>query len=92
MGGACVVLAFMANLCSLVLVPMLFGGLCAAVSPLAEFQTSAVVTRVRQAETRIDQQLRGKSSGLDQIQLDVVAPHLGSGSPVHCEKHCQKLF
>ena len=80
MGGACVVLAcMMANLYSLVLVPVLFGGLCAAVSPSAEFHTSAVVTRVRQAETRIEQQLWGKSSGkrklaLDQILLDVVAP------------------
>ena len=64
---------------------LLCGGLCyAAVSPLNQIQESypdsAVVTRVGQAETRIDQrQLRGKSSGkrklaLDQIQLDVVAP------------------
>ncbi|CAI8054362.1 Heparanase [Geodia barretti] len=63
---------------------VLCGGLCyAAVSPLNQIQESypdsAVVTRVRQAETRIEQQLQGKSSvkrklALDQILLDVVAP------------------
>jgi heparanase 1 len=63
---------------------VLCGGLCyAAASPLNQIQESypdsAVVTRVRQAETRIEQQLQRKSSGtkklaLDQILLDVVAP------------------